>query len=158
MCVMTVLLIGGSSMSVPAQNSPGVRSLKGISAVSVLVEDLPNGAKVLGLTKEMIQTDIELKLRLAGMRVVTDAEGLKIPGSPTFYVVVNLTDDASAACIGVELDQSAQLLRDGQFAPSVDTWSKGIVMSHPTAQTIRDNSKDLVDMFLNAWLSVNPKK
>jgi hypothetical protein len=33
-----------------------------------------------------------------------------------------------------------------------------MVLLHPTAQSIRDDVKDLCDQFLNDWLSVNPKK
>ena len=32
------------------------------------------------------------------------------------------------------------------------------VVGNPTAQIIRNQIKDHVDMFLNDWLSVNPKK
>jgi hypothetical protein len=68
-----MLLIGLASSSVRAQSRPAsLPTLKGIGAVAVLVEYLPTGAKTLGLTEETIQTDVELKLRLAGMRVVTE--------------------------------------------------------------------------------------
>jgi hypothetical protein len=48
----------------------------------VLIEGLPDGAKVLGLSEDMIKTDVELKLRLAGMRVTTMEDALNLPGSP----------------------------------------------------------------------------
>jgi len=100
-CLMTLFLLGVNSPSVSAQgDDPRTLSLKGISAVFVLVEDLPEGAR-LGLTDETIQTDVELKLRLAGIRVVTREESFKQPGSPLFYVRVNLSDQARAASIEV---------------------------------------------------------
>ena len=45
-------------------------ALVGIAAVDILIERLPKGADKLGLTKESIRTDVELKLRLAGIRVI----------------------------------------------------------------------------------------
>jgi hypothetical protein len=119
--------------------------------------DLPDSAKILGLTKEIIQTDVELKLRQAGMRVMTREEGEKLPGSPAVYINVNLSDDARAANIGVELQQNAQLERNNLWTPDIITSSTGVLVSNPTAQGIRDFVKDHVDTFLNAWLSVNPK-
>lgn len=157
MCLVAMFLIGLAAPSVRAQDTFAA-TLKGISAVFVLVESLPDGAKVLNLTKDTIQTDVELKLRLAGMRVASQQEGEKLSGSPHLYVQINLTDSAQAASIDVELDQNATLELNGQFAPAVATWSKGILIASPTAQGIRDGVKDRIDQFLNAWLSVNPKK
>jgi len=115
MCIMTMFLIGVRSSLTPAQgNEFSNATLKGISAISVLVEDLPDGAKVLGLTKESIQTDVELKLRLAGMTVVTLEESNSLPGRPYLYVFVNVTARPGAARIDVSLHQDARLERDGQ--------------------------------------------
>jgi hypothetical protein len=156
-----MLLVGTSSPAARAQDTkPQNASLKGITAVYVLVEDLPDGAKVLGLTKDAIQTDVELKLRLAGMRVVTtQEEWAKLPGSPSLYVNVNVSDSsARAASIDVELDQNALLELNSHFAIGVTTWSTGAVIVNPSVEGTRDWIKDDVDKFLNAWLSVNPKK
>lgn len=155
MCLMTVLLIEVTS---PLVRANSITSLKGISAVYVLVEEIPDGAKILGLTKETIQTDVELKLRLAGVGVLTADEAFNVHGFPHLYVQVNLTRGAEAASIDVEMMQNARLERNGDLAVGVSTWSTGILLANPTAQGVRDDVKDSVDKFLNAWLSVNPKK
>jgi hypothetical protein len=158
-CLTTVFLIGIGSSSVRAQNTElTTASLKGITAVHVLVEKLSESARALGLTEETIRTDAELKLRLAGVRVVTHEESLKIPGMPYLYVDVALSKSGGASHIAVELHQNATLERNGQFVASVTTWDTSGIGSNLTAQDIRDHTKDLVDEFLNAWLSVNPKK
>ncbi|PYU66748.1 MAG: hypothetical protein DMG49_21105 [Acidobacteria bacterium] len=75
------------------------------------------------------------------------------------YVNVNVSDSsARAASIDVELDQNALLERNGEFAIGVTTWSTGAVIVNPNVQGVRNWIKDDVDKFLNAWLSVNPKK
>jgi hypothetical protein len=108
-CLLALLSIQLASLPGQAQDSERTReSLRGISALEVVVEDLPDGAKLLGLTKESIQTDVELKLRLAGIRVVTQKEDLQLPGMPTLYVGVNLTNGAGAGRV-------AQALRARRF-------------------------------------------
>jgi hypothetical protein len=159
MCLMATGLIGVNSAYVQAQDFATRRAtLKGIDAVSVIVEDLSDGAKLIGLTRETIQTDVELKLRLAGMRVTTQEESYTLPGMPSLYIRVTLTDHAEAASIEGQLWQNVKLDRNGQSAFGATTWSTILVTTHPHAQTIRENVKDVVDEFLNAWLSVNPKK
>ena len=131
---------------------------RGISDINVEVESLSDGAKALGLSAETIQTDVELKLRLAGIRVVTEKEVLELPGMPTLYVVITVPNSARAVSMGIQLQQNVLLERNGQRAVGAKTWDVGAVGVNLTAQDVRDQIKDMVDMFLNAWLSVNPKK
>ena len=156
-CLVAMFSIGFAARSVRAQD-PSAPTLKGITAVAVLVEDLPDGAKLLGLTRDAIQTDVELKLRLAGMRVVTRQEDRSLPGGPFLWVSVNLTSDAQAASINIALCQNAILELNYELAPAVRTWLTSRLIVRLTGQRIRDDVKDDVDEFLNAWLSVNPKK
>jgi hypothetical protein len=159
MCLMAIFLIGVGYPSVQAQDSGAARAtLKGISAVYVVVEELSDSAKALGLTAGGIQTDVELKLVLAGLNVVTREEGQKIPGRPFIYIRITVTKSAEAAYVAVELDETAQLERNNQRTFRVTTWDTGTISAHPTAQIIREVVKDDVAEFLNDWLSVNPKK
>lgn len=123
----------------------------------MLVESLPDGAKKLDLSEQTIQTDVELKLRLAGLTVIRIEESDKVAGSPYIYVNVNLTDDADAASVMVDLNQDATLSRNSESVIGATTWQHGSLISHPTREGIRGKIKDLVDEFLNDWLAVNPK-
>src|SRR5690349_8518843 len=62
------------------------KSLKGIDGVHVVVETLADAVKQDGLSAQDIQTDVELKLRLAGIKVLTQKENLAMPGYPCLYV------------------------------------------------------------------------
>jgi hypothetical protein len=124
----------------------------------VLVEDLPSGARALGLTRDAIQTDVELKLLLAGMPVVTPEDGTKLHGEPYLWVQVTLTEESQAANIAVAVRQDVRLERNGDHAFGAATWGMNLTVANPTAQDIRAYNKDIVDRFLNACLSVNPKK
>jgi hypothetical protein len=158
MCFITMLMTGASPLASIAQQDFHTETLKGITTVAAAVETNSDGAKALGLTTESIQTDIELKLRMAGMHVVTMEELSKLPGMPCVCVQIAITPQASAAHVFVRLEQNSLLQRNGQLALGVTTWDVGTLLYNPNAQAIRDNVKDNIDKFLNAWLSVNPKK
>lgn len=153
--IMTMFLMGLTSRSVRAQDPDG---LKDINAVYVIVEEVPEAAKIIGLTTESIQTGVELKLLVAGMSVTTLKDGHKLPGRPHIYVRVTLTKGAEVASIQVDLEQDAVLDRNAEHALSVMTWDSDYLLANPTAQRILDDVKDGVDKFLIAWLSVNSKK
>jgi hypothetical protein len=71
------------------------------------------------------------------------------------------TRDTSVYHVRLEIDQNTNLERAPQiFVPGATTWSKsliGIVSQREMELTIRKNVSDLVDSFLNDYLSVNPK-
>ncbi|MGA2267560.1 MAG: hypothetical protein ABSH44_03720 [Bryobacteraceae bacterium] len=157
-----MFLLLAASVATAVDNEFTRKSLKGLKGVNVLVEPLEAEVEQGGLTKTSIQTDVELRLRQAGITVLTDAENLAAPGSPYLYIVVlTFRGPQYNYSIGVELCQSVRLERD----PSIQifgatTWSVagigGVSRNNPRA--IRDDIKDYVDMFINAYLSVNPKK
>jgi len=155
MSLILMHLIGSGLVSAQGQDPDG---LKGISLVYVLVEDAPEGAKRLGLTAESIQSDVELKLLLAGMSVTTLADGRKLPGRPHVYVRVTLTKGAEVASVQVDLEQDAVLDRNTEHALSVMTWDTDFLLANPTAQRIVDDVKEGVAQLLSAWLTVNPKR
>jgi len=148
--VLAVFLISTLNASRAfGQESLDANTLKGISEVQVAIGDLSDSAQALGLEEENIQTDIEVQLRRAGLRVSSTPVGAFI------YVSVSVVGKASA--IRVELNQSARLLLSGEVW-TVTTWSKDYLEANSTAELVRSHFKDIVDAFLNDWLSVNPKK
>jgi hypothetical protein len=162
LCLMSMLSMGlATFLSLPPTvfaQTEGGPSLSGLGAVFVLVEDLPDGTKLRGLSKNEIQAEVERRLHVAGLRVVTAEESARLPGGPYLYVKLNLVDHGHAASVDVQLTQGALLVRNGQFMPSTITWSRSALLSKPTAQNIRDAVNDRVDAFVNAWLAVNPQR
>jgi hypothetical protein len=138
------------------------RSLRGLSGVGVLIEDLDDDAKRVGLSTDQIQTDVELKLRLAGIKVLTKEERYLTPGHPYLYVNLYLMPGVGLYPVNivVELNQNALLTRDSASPITVVTWSTNSLGTAPrdTASTVRRYLSNDLDRFLNAYLSVNPKK
>ena len=139
------------------------RSLRGIHALRVVVEDLSSAVEQAGLHRTDIQTDVELKLRLAGIKVLPeDAQ----PLSPYLYVNANVHANVilgqydsgrHSYAVDCELHQYVILARDESIRTMAATWIVGFAGTS-NLQQIRDSIKDLVDEFINDYLSVNPKK
>src|ERR1700736_2235339 len=136
--LVTILLIGGSSRPAWAQHSDAV-SLRDLSAFSVLAWDIDDAAKALGLTKEAVQSDVEMKLRHARVSVVTVGESVRLPGTPSLYVKVAATDVASGVIVTVQLRQNVLLERNRVLLILIPTWDRTIFVANPTAQRIRNS-------------------
>lgn len=109
-----------------------------------------------------LQTDVELKLRQAGIRVVSRIERLSIPGAPYLYVNVNMLQVPAgvvAYSVHVELVQLVRLERDASTSILGTTWGTGRVGTVGMSQlsTLRGPVRDCVDKFLNAYLEANPR-
>ena len=135
-------------------------TLKGISGMWVLVEGFGEDDKRAGFNEQTFQTDVELKLRLAGIKVLAKKEWFDEPGAPFLYLNVNPLHDQqgehAAYSIDLALKQEVCLVRNPGRCVLAPTWSVGAV-GRGDLQHVRDSAKDLVDQFINAWLSVNPK-
>jgi len=147
---------------VGAQDLPKNRtSLKGLRGFAVVVNGVSEEAKKDGLTPEQLQTDTELRLRKTGL-IVVNIEGQSASMVPVLYIKLlflkNSTSLYAVRC-DVELLQDVTADANGErvFAP---TWSDGTVLtvgSNKIGEAVRGEIGDLVDKFLNAYLSVNPK-
>lgn len=148
-----------------ASDAEGSRAtIRGLLGINVGVEPLPDNVKQVGLAEKDIQTDVELKLRIAGIKVLTEKESTDTPGRPFLYVLVTVLggDGVYAFSYHVSLQQEVLLARD-KAMPTVlaPTWSVsgvGKAGRKDLPQYVRDAVKDEIDVFLNAYLSVNPKK
>ena len=131
-------------------------SLKGLDGVGVIVESFHEKAIISGFNKDIFQTDIELKLRLAGIKVLDETAG-----SPYLYLNVNASLAKQRGqyfpySFILELNQYVYLSRDLDIGTTASTWNTG-ALGNGDLSFIREGVKDHVDKFINAYLSVNPK-
>ncbi len=145
-------------------------TLRGIKGVRVVVESIEPEIEEAGLTRSQVQTDVELKLRTAGLNLLTPEERNKeiIRASGGAYLYVNphilklhkipsyFQVDVYVFSIDLELYQAVYLMRNKKRAAAL-TWSTGVLGTNRDLGKIRSEIKDRVDVFLDAWLSVNPK-
>ena len=141
-------------------------TLKDLPCVDVVVEQFRRTARDAGFSEQAFQTDVELKLRMAGINVAT-GDG----DSPMLYVNVNAlhreTDRLGAYSVSLELIQDAVLR--SQLGSDLDssedalarvttratTWSARALGFGAVADA-RDAIGDLANDFVNNWLAVNP--
>ncbi len=139
-------------------------TLKGLGGVAVLVENLPAEVEKEGLVRSRLQTEAELKLKMAGIKVLTKEESLKTPGEPYLYISINLNmakteSDVYPYGIDLLLIQKVSLVRDPNQTAYAVTWSTGGVgsIAKPIVNQLENNVEDILDVFVKAYLSENPK-
>jgi hypothetical protein len=159
MLVMGVMTSRGESSSTPNLER---RSLKGLPGVIVQTFDLYEEASKEGITEATTKTDVEVRLRKAGIKVFTSEDDHKwiSSGRPTILIRMSNTVAGSWRAIRTDiwLLQDARLTRNADGLP-VTTWDHGATMtgSGTLRQEIRNLLGDLVDSFINDYLAVNPK-
>jgi len=158
------LAVGFVASAVAADTELERRMLAGLAGVYVLVGDMKPDAEKDGLAGSTLQTDVELKLRQAGIRVLTSGEWLAAPGNPSLYLFVGTVKNETglyAYYINLELHQEVRLTRNPAITSLATTWHApgfvGIVLDRNLSK-VRDGVRDVVDQFLNAYLAANPKR
>ena len=137
------------------------KSLRGLKGVFVTIQGLKEYMEKDGLTKLQVKTDVELRLRKAGIKVLTEEE-LPVPKEyAVLFVDINsfkMSDGYAFNC-SLEVLQAAKLLRDPEITGPFMTWTSfhtGYVPKD-NLRFIREGLSDLVDEFINDYLAVNPK-
>ena len=141
-------------------------TLKDLPGVSVSVELFSSAAEDAGFDRRVFQTDVELKLRMAGIKAAEDAD------LPQLYLNVTTLhrerNRNAAYSILLELNQGV-LLRSQLRSDPEKTFEDVLAMTTTFATTwfsgwlgigsvtdARAAVRDLVDKFINDWLAVNP--
>ena len=131
-------------------------SLRGIRTLEVIVECAATDATG-ELPASTLQTEVELRLRLAGLEVNAGRDShLHICIQPLRIEAL----DCSVYSVKAELNQAASLARDSKIFLPTRTWYTefiGFVETRNLNEAIRDAVSDLMDQFVNAYLSVNPR-
>lgn len=133
--------------------------LKGVGAINVLVEGMTPDIERLGLTRQALQTDVELLLRKYGIEVEKD---LSLRG---LYIVVTAIPEESgiiAYTISVEFYDIVIPVRNPTitiFGATVWQKSGGIgIVGTNKIRRITEDVEDHVKEFINDYLAANPKE
>jgi hypothetical protein len=170
------LLVLFFSVSAHAQPDPTEReSLRGVRGISVVVDEIKPELARGALTRERIQSDVETKLRKAGIHVYGPYDVVLTTPKPTTrpFLYVNLSSVSSrrypglhAVSITVDFHQNAVLARpfDEQSSPrqsssTVTTWHSDVVafIQLSDLSRLREQIAALIDKFVSDYLAVNPK-
>lgn len=141
-------------------------TLKGLTGFYVLIEELnPNIAKYNKVQKnhigtQQLKSNVENRLRAAGIRVLSWDEMMKESGRPILYICVNMYEYEKfwyAYDIRVEVRQLVTLVNQPGKTINGGTWSMNVtgVMNIGQIQTFYDNLGVLLDRFVGAYKTVN---
>jgi hypothetical protein len=135
-------------------------TLRGVSAIRVVVGTLDPQAERDGLRQSTLQTDIELKLRQAGIPVVDTAGTEPFLNVVVHAVALERPSGLYAYTIHVQFFQVVVLRRDRNIPALGATWSGQLTTGTVGADNlsaVRSSVRDRVDEFVNAYLAANPK-
>lgn len=144
-------ILGGKSIE-DAFDSIDREPLKGISDVYLVIERLDPVANKLGITEDQIQTDVEIRLRKAGIKVK------KRDTLVMFYVNVGITNGINGlygVSETVEVKDMVSLVREPKIKFQTQIWDKhmfGIVGELRVSDAIRKGVGDLTDEFILEYL------
>lgn len=136
--------------------------LKGIKAVSLLVDDIPKEVENSCIAKEQVVKDIESELLESGIviapRTSTTVENAYVP---FLYVNLNVlvSQEQCIYRIGIEIQDEISLKRNN-LEGIATTWNYAVIGIAPTFEytTIRDNLRDIAGRFIRSYRAVNPGK
>ena len=143
-------------------------TLRGLHGVYLAVDSLSPEIESLGLTTDMLKRDTELKLRMAGIKLLTKREWMQTKGGPVCYVEASIVNDVVlgqtlgfdlyAYDIRVEFNQDVVLVRDITTKTLSPTWSRSYLGMTNSLPRIREKVKDMIDSFVAAFLEANPRE
>ena len=115
--VLLCLVTTGNAQS---NNALSRKSLEGVAAFGVVVEEVSADLESNGLTRSLIASDVETRLRRQGLRVL-DEEGLtREPGGPYLHVIVTgrktAVPEIVAFVISVQFEQAVLPTRSMEAA------------------------------------------
>jgi len=147
-------------------------TLRGVKEFGIMINEIPDAFQKAGLTKEKLRTDIALKLRLAGIKVLPTVEmGLinwksedrAVSFAPHLDVYIfgdKVTELRGTYFYSVQVSftQMALIQREPSISLPLPSWrALPVIGFGKDIEYIRQVVKDQVDEFLNAYLSANPK-
>lgn len=163
--VVIILLFSG--LVVETAEATGVlerESLRGLSGVFVVVEELGPDSKRSGLSVEVIRIVVERILRASGIQVLTDEEGRT--GLSAAILEINATPVKSekVSVYGVNITgvviQQVFLRNGSEMTIPAITWGKShtaVMNSKSVKAQVMGNVESITKEFANDFLSVNPQ-
>jgi hypothetical protein len=163
--ILTVAFVGVAAWSQSPSSDVDLtkKQLAKVTGFCVVVSVQPDSLASL-LPVSSIQTDVELKMRIAHMPILTADQYVTDTGSGAGLVTITVggvrssTSPIWAISLNAACTQSAQLLRDPRVGTLGLTWFDSIVIitGETNVAQFREYIKDSVDKFINLYLSANP--
>jgi hypothetical protein len=133
--------------------------LKGLEAVRLEVERIKPEIERDGLFRETLYSDMELKLRIAGIKVLSEEQAQQRPDAPTLYLNVDALKCSFGYVynIGLYLIEPATLVRKPMktFAMFLRIPEQLGIASR--LSDVREAAGDVLDEFVRTWKESNSR-
>ncbi len=134
--------------------------LRGLNGFRLDVDRIKPDIERDGLFRSTLMEDLELRLRMGGIKVLSEEEAEKKPDAPCLYLHV----DALKCSLGyvykirLSLMEPVKLVRNNVKVTSTVLRIPDELGITSNLSEIRDASGDIIDEFVKAWKAANPKK
>jgi hypothetical protein len=134
--------------------------LRGLDGFRLTVDRIRPDVERDGLFRSTLQEDMELRLRMGGVKVLSEEEAEKNPDAPCLYLYV----DALKCSLGyvykirLSLMEPVKLVRNNAKVSATVLRIPDELGITSNLSEIRDAAGEFVDEFVKAWKAVNPKK
>lgn len=139
------------------------KPLTGLRGVWVCIEGIDANAEKDGLSQDQVRTDVELRLRKAGITVFDKMASVGNDSAAVLDISINTSKRDNGMYvydISVELLELTHLIRSASSLAKATTWSTGsfgTVGTDNMPLSLRQTACDQVDKFANDYLAQNPK-
>ena len=161
--VVSAVLLGILTIATHAMaylNAADRELLRGLDGFRLAVDRIRPDIERDGLFRSILQEDMELRLRMGGVKVLSEEEAEKNPDAPCLYLYV----DALKCSLGyvykirLSLMEPVKLVRNNAKVSATVLRIPDELGITSNLSEIRDAAVDFVDEFVKAWKAVNPKK
>jgi hypothetical protein len=134
--------------------------LRGLDGFRLAVDRIRPDVERDGLFRSTLREDMELRLRMGGIKVLSEEEAEKNPDAPYLYLYV----DALKCSLGyvykirLSLMEPVKLIRNNAKVSATVLRIPDELGITSNLSEIRDAAGEFVDEFVKAWKAVNPKK
>ena len=135
-------------------------TLRGLQRFGVVVGDIDPEIEREGLTQAELRRDMEVKLQLAGIEVLSTEARRRLQGAPVLYLYCLIQKGPMGYFheLVIQLREQVHLLRKPDHTTYAVTWANpGIIGRSTKLSDVRAAARDVVDMFIDAYLAANSK-
>lgn len=134
--------------------------LKDLEAVRLEVERIKPEIERDGLFRETLHSDMELKLRLAGIKVLSEEQAEQNPEAPTLYMNMDALKCSFGYVynIGIYLIEPAKLVRKPMKTPAVSLRIPEQLGIASRLSEIREAVGEVLDEFIKTWRESNSRQ
>jgi hypothetical protein len=160
-CVLaTMVLFGLANSTASAFLTPEeIDILKGANGIRVEIKRLKPEIERDGLFRSILQTDAELKLQMAGVKVISDDDTAGKPCDLCLYLSVDAIKCSLGYVYRIQLFLREMVTLTRKPLKTLGTTYRSLERFSITTSLseIRDDAREVVDDFIKDWMEANSK-